>query len=135
MGIVGLSRGIALDLARFGVRSNCVAPFAWSRMLEGIPADNEQMKAELERARALKPEHVAPLVVYLASDRAKEITGQIFSVRGNEVYLFSQPRPVRTLKEPRGWTPESLAEAVQREAADALTPLEGSAEYFDWDPA
>lgn len=135
MGIVGLSRGIALDLSRFGVRSNCVAPFAWSRMLEAIPADNEQMKTELERARALTPEQVAPLVVYLASDHAKGITGQIFSVRGNEVYLFSQPRPVRTLKAPNGWTPETLADAVRREASDALTPLEGSADYFDWDPA
>jgi len=134
MGLVGLSRGIALDMARFGVRSNCVAPFAWSRMIEAIPADSEHMKGEVERARALKPGHVAPLVVYLASDQAKEITGQIFSARGNEVYLFSQPRPVRTLKEPNGWTPQTLAEAVRREAVDALTPLEGTAEYFDWDP-
>ena len=134
MGLVGLSRGIALDMARFGVRSNCVAPFAWSRMIEAIPAENDLMKAEIERTRALRPEHIAPLVVYLASDQAKEITGQIFGVRGNEVYLFSQPRPMHTLKEPKGWTPQMLAEAVRREAADALTPLEGTAEYFDWDP-
>ncbi|MCC6946368.1 MAG: SDR family oxidoreductase [Bradyrhizobiaceae bacterium] len=134
MGLVGLSRGIALDMARFGVRSNCVAPFAWSRMIEAIPAENELMKAEVERTRALKPEHIAPLVVYLASEQAKEVTGQIFGVRGNEVYLFSQPRPVRTLREPQGWTPQALAEAVRREAADALTPLEGTAEYFNWEP-
>jgi NAD(P)-dependent dehydrogenase (short-subunit alcohol dehydrogenase family) len=134
MGLVGLSRGIALDLGRFGVRSNCIAPFAWSRMIEAIPAENEVLRAEIERSRALKPEQIAPLVVYLASDKAKDVTGQVFGVRGNEVYLFSQPRPVRTLKEPKGWTPETLAAAVQREAADALTPLEGTAEYFNWDP-
>jgi len=133
LGLVGLSRGIALDMARFGVRSNCVAPFAWSRMIEAIPAENELMKAEIERTRALKPEHIAPLVVYLASDKAKEISGQIFGVRGNEIYLFNQPRPVRTLKEPKGWTPETIGEALRREAADALTPLEGTAEYFSWD--
>jgi NAD(P)-dependent dehydrogenase (short-subunit alcohol dehydrogenase family) len=133
MGLVGLSRGIALDLGRFGVRSNCVAPFAWSRMIEAIPADNEVMKAEIERTRALKPEHIAPLVVYLASDLAKDVTGQIFGVRKNEVYLFSQPRPVRTLKQPKGWTPETIAAAAKKELGDALTPLEGSSEYFNWD--
>jgi NAD(P)-dependent dehydrogenase (short-subunit alcohol dehydrogenase family) len=133
MGLVGLSRGIALDLARFGVRSNCVAPFAWSRMIEAIPADNESMKTEIERTRALKPEHIAPLVVYLASDKAKDVTGQVFGVRGNEIYLFSQPRPVRTMKQPQGWTPESIAAAAPREFGDALTPLEGSAEYFNWE--
>jgi NAD(P)-dependent dehydrogenase (short-subunit alcohol dehydrogenase family) len=133
MGLVGLSRGIALDLARFGVRSNCVAPFAWSRMIEAIPADNELMKAEIERTRPLKPEHIAPLVVYLASDAAKDVTGQIFGVRGNEIYLFSQPRPVRTLKQPKGWTPQTIGEAAARELRDALTPLEGSSEYFSWD--
>jgi NAD(P)-dependent dehydrogenase (short-subunit alcohol dehydrogenase family) len=133
LGLVGLSRGIALDLARFGVRSNCVAPFAWSRMIEAIPGDNELMKAEIERTRALKPEHIAPLVVYLASDRAKEITGQIFGVRGNEIYLFNQPRPVRTLKNAKGWTVESIAAAAPREFGGALTPLEGTSEVFSWD--
>jgi NAD(P)-dependent dehydrogenase (short-subunit alcohol dehydrogenase family) len=134
LGLAGLSRGIALDMARFGVRSNCVAPFAWSRMIEAIPSDDDLMKAEIERTRPLKPEQVAPLVVYLASDRAKAVTGQIFGVRGNEIYLFSQPRPVRTLKKPKGWTPETIAEAAARELEDALTPLEGTSEYFDWDP-
>ena len=133
LGLVGLSRGIALDMERFGVRSNCVAPFAWSRMIEAIPAENELMKAEIERTRALKPEQIAPLVVYLASNAAKEVTGQIFGVRGNEIYLFNQPRPVRTLKEPKGWTPQAIAAAAPRELGDALTPLEGTSEYFNWD--
>jgi NAD(P)-dependent dehydrogenase (short-subunit alcohol dehydrogenase family) len=133
MGLVGLSRGIALDLARFGVRSNCVAPFAWSRMIEAIPAENELMKAEIERTRALKPEQIAPLVVYLASDMAGDVTGQIFGVRGNEIYLFNQPRPVRTLKQAKGWTPETIAAAARAELGDALTPLEGTSEYFTWE--
>lgn len=134
LGLAGLSRGIALDMARFGVRSNCVAPFAWSRMIEAIPPDSDLMKAEVERTRALKPEHVAPLVVFLASDLAKDLTGQIFGVRGNEIYLFSQPRPVRTLREPKGWTVDAIAAAAPRGFGDALTPLEGTSEYFDWDP-
>jgi NAD(P)-dependent dehydrogenase (short-subunit alcohol dehydrogenase family) len=133
LGLVGLSRGIALDMARFHVRSNAVAPFAWSRMIESIPAESEMQKAEIARHKPLTPEKIAPLVVYLASDRAQGITGQIFGVRRNEIYLFSQPRPVRTLKEPAGWTPESIAQALPGAFKDALTPLEGTAEYFDWD--
>jgi NAD(P)-dependent dehydrogenase (short-subunit alcohol dehydrogenase family) len=134
LGLVGLSRGIALDLSRFGVRSNCVAPFAWSRMIESIPAESDAAKAEVERTRALRPEQIAPLVVYLCSDRAKDVTGQVFGVRGNEVYLFSQPRPVRTLHRSDGWTPAALAEGLPRALKGALTPLEGTAEFFDWDP-
>lgn len=132
-GIVGLSRGIALDMQRFNVRSNCVAPFAWSRMIESIPAESEMQKAEIERTRPLTPEKVAPLVVYLSSDLAKNVSGQIFGVRGNEVYLFSQPRPVAILKEPKGFTPFSIAERMNAEAKN-LTPLEGTAEFFNWDP-
>ncbi len=134
LGLAGLSRGIALDMARFNVRSNAVAPFAWSRMIESIPAESEAQKAESARRRLNTPEKIAPLVVYLASDRAKEITGQIFGARRNEIYLFNQPRPVQTLKEPAGWTPESIAQALPGAFKDALTPLEGTAEFFDWDP-
>jgi NAD(P)-dependent dehydrogenase (short-subunit alcohol dehydrogenase family) len=133
-GLVGLSRGIALDMARFNVRSNCVAPFAWSRMIESIPVENEMMKKEVERARLLKPEHIAPLVVFLASDRAKEISGQIFGVRRNEIYLFTQPRPVRTLHRSEGWTPETIAETLPGALKDSFTPLEGTAEFFSWEP-
>ena len=90
MGIVGLSRGIALDMARFNVRSNCVSPFAWTRMIDSIPAETEEEKARVARASEMTPEKIAPLVVYLASDRAAGISGQILSVRNNEIYLFSQ---------------------------------------------
>ena len=95
-GIVGLSRGIALDMQRFKVRSNCIAPFAWTRMIDSIPAETEEEKARVERFQQMTPEKIAPLAVYLASDRAEGISGQIFGVRNNEVFLFSQPRPVRT---------------------------------------
>jgi NAD(P)-dependent dehydrogenase (short-subunit alcohol dehydrogenase family) len=134
LGLVGLSRGIALDLARFGVRSNCVAPFAWSRMIESIPAESEIMKKEVERARLLKPEHIAPLVVFLGSDRAKDISGQVFGIRRNEIYLFNQPRPARTLHRSDGWTPQRIADALPGALKGSLTPLEGTADFFDWEP-
>lgn len=134
MGIVGLSRGIALDMQRFGVRSNCIAPFAWTRMIDSIPAETEEEKRRVERFQQMTPEKIAPLVVYLGSDQAKEISGQIFAVRNNEIYLFSQPRPVKTLHRPEGWTPEAIAGQIKQAFGPALTPLERSNDVFTWDP-
>src|ERR1700716_2572834 len=65
LGIMGLSRGIALDMARFKVRSNCIAPFAWTRMIDSIPAETEAEKQRVARFREMTPEKIAPLVVYL----------------------------------------------------------------------
>ena len=134
LGIVGLSRGIALDMARFNVRSNCVSPFAWTRMVQSIPAEDEAQKERLARAAQVTPEKVAPLVVYLASDRAAGVTGQILSARNNEIYLFNQNRPIRTLHRSDGWTPQKLAEQLKPAFANSFTPLERSPEVFSWDP-
>ena len=134
MGIVGLSRGIALDMARFNVRSNCIAPFAWTRMIDSIPAESEEEKARVARFREMTPEKIAPLVVFLASDRASGISGQIFSVRNNEIYLFSQTRPIRTLHRSDGWTPEKLDAQLMGTFAASFTPLDRSGDVFSWDP-
>src|ERR1700758_20789 len=134
MGIVGLSRGIALDMARFNVRSNCIAPFAWTRMIDSIPAETEQEKERVARIREMTPEKIAPLAVYLASDRAEGITGQIFSVRNNEIYLFNQNRPIRTIHRSDGWTPEKLDAQLKGAFAPSFTPLERSGDVFSWDP-
>ena len=134
MGIVGLSRGIALDMARFNVRSNCIAPFAWTRMIDSIPAETEQEKERVARIREMTPEKIAPLAVYLGSDRAEGITGQIFSVRNNEIYLFNQNRPIRTLHRSDGWTPEKLDAQLKGAFAPSFTPLERSGDVFSWDP-
>jgi NAD(P)-dependent dehydrogenase (short-subunit alcohol dehydrogenase family) len=134
LGIVGLSRGIALDMARFNVRSNCVAPFAWTRMVQSIPAETDDEKARVARASQVTPDKVAPLVVYLASDRADGISGQILSARHNEIYLFNQNRPIRTLHRSDGWTPQKLAEQLKGAFATSFTPLERSPEVFSWDP-
>jgi len=134
MGIVGLSRGIALDMARFNVRSNCIAPFAWTRMIDSIPAETEEEKERVTRIREMTPEKIAPLAVYLACDRADGITGQIFSVRNNEIYLFNQNRPIRTLHRSDGWTPEKLDTQLKGAFASSFTPLERSGDVFAWDP-
>jgi len=134
MGIVGLSRGIALDMARFNVRSNCVAPFAWTRMIDSIPAETEQEKTRVAAFRHMTPEKIAPLVVYLGSDQASGISGQIFSVRNNEIYLFNQTRPIRTLHRSDGWTPEKLDAQLKGAFAASFTPLDRSSDVFSWDP-
>lgn len=133
-GIVGLSRGIALDMARFNVRSNCIAPFAWSRMIGSIPAETPEEKARVEKLQQMTPEKNAPLAVYLASDAAAGISGQIFSVRNNEIFLFGQTRPIRTLHRSDGWTPEAIAGQLKNAFASSLTPLDRSSDVFSWDP-
>ena len=134
LGIMGLSRGIALDMARFNVRSNCIAPFAFTRMIESISAQSEQDKKRIEAFQRMTPEKIAPLAVYLSSDAASDITGQIFSVRNNEIYLFNQPRPIKTIYRADGWTPEQLVTELKSALAPSFTPLERSEDVFNWDP-
>ena len=118
LGIVALSKCIALDMSRFGVRSNCVAPFAWSRLIGTIPTDTPEEVARVEKMKRMTPEKIAPLVAYLCSDASQDITGQIFGVRSNEIFLFSHPRPVRSVQRSEGWTPATIGE----HAIPALKP-------------
>ena len=134
LGIMGLSRGIALDMARFNVRSNCIAPFAFTRMIESIPTQSEQDKKRIEAFQRMTPEKIAPLAIYLGSDAAADINGQIFSVRNNEIYLFNQPRPIKTIHRAEGWTPEQLATELKPALAASVTALERSEDVFNWDP-
>jgi NAD(P)-dependent dehydrogenase (short-subunit alcohol dehydrogenase family) len=134
LGIMGLSRGIALDMARFKVRSNAIAPFAWTRMIDSIPVETEEDKRRIERFQQMTPEKIAPLVVYLASDRADGISGQVFAVRNNEIFLFNQPRPIRSLHRSDGWTPETLDQQLKGAFGPSLTPLDRSGDVFSWDP-
>ena len=105
LGIVALSKSIALDMARYNVRSNCIAPFAWSRMTSSIPAETDEEKARVEKLKKMEADKVAPMAVYLASDAASAITAQVFAVRANEIMLMSQPRPLRSVHYSEGWTP------------------------------
>jgi len=134
MGIVGLSKSIALDMARFNVRSNCISPFAWSRLIGTIPAETPEEKTRVERLKSMGAEKIAPLAVFLASDLAKEVSGQIFAVRKNEVFLMSQPRPVRSVHRSDGWTPATLAEQMLPALKPSFYPLERSGDVFTWDP-
>src|SRR5881397_1491331 len=102
-GIVGLTRSTALAMAKYGVTVNCISPSAETRMTERLPDDRRAQAAA-------PPEAVAPVVAFLASDRAAHITGQILHVRGNQVSLWSHPVQIRAITRQEGWTPEALAD-------------------------
>jgi NAD(P)-dependent dehydrogenase (short-subunit alcohol dehydrogenase family) len=134
LGIVGLSRSMALDMAKFGVRSNCIAPFAWSRMIDSIQTGTSDQVKRVDRLKSMETAKIAPLAVYLASDLAHDVTGQIFGVRANEIFVFSQPRPVRSVHHSEGWTPERIAQHAIPVMRAQFTPLERSQDVFSWDP-
>jgi len=134
LGIVGLSKSIALDMARYHVRSNCISPFAWSRLIGTIPTDTPEQAARVERIKTATAEKIAPLAVYLASDLSRDVTGQIFAVRRNEIFLMSQPRPIRSIHRGEGWTPQAIAEHGMPALKASFFPLERSGDVFTWDP-
>ena len=134
LGIVGLSKSIALDMQKFGVRSNAVAPFAWTRMVGTIPEVTPEDKRRVEGLKKLVPERVAPFVVALCTDEAKHVTGQIFGVRNNEIFLFSQPRPVRNAHCSEGWTPRSVIDSALPMLRAGFYGLDRSGDVFTWDP-
>ena len=134
LGIAGLSKSIALDLQKFGVRSNCIAPFAWSRMIDSIKVDSPEQEARVAKIRQMTPAKIAPLAVYLASEAAQDVNGQIFAVRNNEIFVMSQPRPVRSVHRGEGWTPELIAEHAMPALRSGFHSLDVSGDVFSWDP-
>jgi len=134
LGIVGLSKSIALDMAKYKVRSNCIAPFAWSRMIGSIPTETEDQKARVEKMKVMETSKIAPLAVFLGSDDAKDVSGQVFAVRANEIFLMSQSRPLRSVHRAGGWTAEAIASHALPALRPHLYPLDRSQDVFSWDP-
>jgi NAD(P)-dependent dehydrogenase (short-subunit alcohol dehydrogenase family) len=135
LGVMGLSRIIAMENAQKNVRSNIIAPFAWTRMIASIPVKDEASAARVERfQRSMRADQVAQVAVALAADGAKDTTGQIFAVRGNEVFLFNQPRPVRGMAKIEGWSPSSIIEHALPAMKANYTDVGASASVFPWDP-
>lgn len=136
MGIAGLSKSIALDMARFGVRSNCISPFAWSRMIGTIPIQDEKGAQRIERMKQMTPEKIAPMAVYLVSDTATDagVSGQIFAVRMNELFLMGQSRPLRSVQRAAGWSPAEIGEHAMPAFSGSFYPLDVTTDVFPWDP-
>lgn len=134
MGLAGLSKCIALDMERFAVRSNCIAPAAFTRMVGSMAASTEANRAVLERVKNMTPNKIAPLAVCLLSDAANDVTGQVFGVRNDEILLYSQPRPLRTIHNANGWTAESCIERVLPGLRSSFVPLEKASDILAWAP-
>jgi NAD(P)-dependent dehydrogenase (short-subunit alcohol dehydrogenase family) len=134
MGIFALSNSIALDMQRFNVRSNCIAPFAWSRLIATIPATNPEEEKRIERMKTMTTDKIAPMVAALLADGSSHVTGQTFGVRKNEIFAFSKPRPVKTMHRSEGWTPETIISELLPALEHSFTPLARSAEIWPYDP-
>ena len=135
MGIVGLSRILAMEGLRKNIRSNAIAPFAWTRMIASIPVKDEASAQRVERMKqGMRADQVAQLAVALCADGAKDVTGQIFGVRGNEVMLFDQPRPVKQIAKTEGWNPESLINECLPAMKPNMFDAGASASVFPYDP-
>ena len=134
LGIVGFTKVVALDMARYNVTANCISPFAWTRMIGTIPTETEAQKVRVEKIKKMGPEHIAPMAVFLASEAAKEVSGQVFGVRGKEIMLFCHMRPMRSIHHDLGWTPERLADMFPGTLRHHLAPLDTSGQYFNYDP-
>jgi NAD(P)-dependent dehydrogenase (short-subunit alcohol dehydrogenase family) len=134
LGIFGLTKVTALDMARYNVTANCISPFAWTRMIGTIPTETEAQKARVEKIKKLSPAHIAPVAAFLASDAAKDVTGQVFGVRGKEIMLFGHERPVMRVHDDAGWTVERLIEMFPGTLQHHMVPLVTSGQYFNYDP-
>jgi NAD(P)-dependent dehydrogenase (short-subunit alcohol dehydrogenase family) len=134
LGIVGLSKSIALDMQRYGVTSNCISPFAWSRLIGTIPTNTPEEAARVERMKTMETGKIAPLAAFLMSDASADVSGQIFGVRANEIFLMGQSRPIRSVHRAEGWTPDTVASHAIPALRASFYKLDRSADVFSWDP-
>ncbi|MFQ5346594.1 MAG: SDR family NAD(P)-dependent oxidoreductase [Rhodothalassiaceae bacterium] len=134
-GLLGLMRVAAHDLARAGVTANAIMPFAATRVTESIPPVSDTLKSYRERALKVPAEPVAVMASCLASDLGAAVTGQLIGVRGRELFLMSQPRPIaRAIAPDGGWSERALAEAVAGALAPSFFGMETDLEAFNTDP-
>jgi NAD(P)-dependent dehydrogenase (short-subunit alcohol dehydrogenase family) len=135
MGIVGLSRILAMEGMQKNVRSNVIAPFAWTRMIATIPIKDDASAKRVDRMKnMMRADQVAQLAVSLASPATKDVSGQIFAARGNELFLMSQPRPLRGIGKVEGWTPQTIADHAMPALKPSFFDLGATTSVFGWDP-
>lgn len=116
-GIVSLVRSAALGLYKYGVTANAIAPVARTRMSDNVPAGLTEIG---------EAEDVAPMVVFLLSDAAKHVTGQIYTAVGSRVAVWNQPMEVRSMSADGRWTPQEIAkrfDEIGQEEMPLLAPL------------
>ncbi|HVY03546.1 MAG TPA: SDR family oxidoreductase, partial [Caulobacterales bacterium] len=124
MGIAGLSRIVAMEGASKGVRSNALAPGAQTRMTDSVPIRNPEMAARRAQQNIERsPKWPATMAVALASPLAKDVSGQVFGASGYNISLYSQPRPIASLKKDGGWSAKGIIDEAFKQWAPQFTPL------------
>ena len=134
-GLMGLTRTVALDMMRSGITANAIAPFAKSRVTETIIPANDEQKVYKDRAMSISADYVAKVVGAICSDAGRKINGQLIGVRGREVFLFSQPRPISSIDiDSESWDISSVADIVNEEFGSEFLPLKSDLEEFNYEP-
>lgn len=133
-GLLGLTRVVAMDMLRSGVTCNAVAPFAATRVTEAIVPANAEQAEYKQRALQISPQFVANFVAFLCGEAAREVSGQLFGVRGREVFLFSQPRPVGRFITPENDEEAATAALFREHFAPHLTELTTDLQAFNTEP-
>jgi NAD(P)-dependent dehydrogenase (short-subunit alcohol dehydrogenase family) len=118
-GIVSLARSVAAGMYRYGVTCNVIAPVARTRMSANVPM-------ELDMG---EPEDVAPMVVYLLSDKAKGVTGQVYTANGGTIAVWNQPAEVREMKKEGRWTPDEIEARFDEVGQERMVLIDRLAEY------
>src|SRR5215211_799073 len=113
-GILGLTWSTANAMGRYGVTCNAILPSGATRMIDSTPRgkaffeEHGKWPSEMAVGTDRDPDNVAPLVVYLASDAAQNVNGQVFHSYGYYYTLLEQPQPARSIKSDGRWDPEEL---------------------------
>jgi len=134
MGIVGLSQTIGQEMGRYNVTSNCIAPFAFSRMTGSIPVNTEEDKKRMDRIKMMEGAKVAALAAALLSEAASDVSGQVFSARANEIFLFNASRPIRSLHRSEGWEAQEIINTVFPSFKGNFAEFQRTGDVFCWDP-
>jgi NAD(P)-dependent dehydrogenase (short-subunit alcohol dehydrogenase family) len=113
-GIVSLVRSAAAGMSRYGVTANAIAPVARTRMSANVPMELGEMG---------EPEDVAPLVVYLLSEQARHVTGQVYTAVGGKIAVWNQPTEVRAMYKDGRWTPQEIEARLDSSVGQERMPL------------
>jgi len=126
MGIIGLTYSLAQSLARYGVTANAISPGAATRLTATVPADKRVSREERPPSLAelaTSPDNIAPVALYLASERSDWLTGRVLDAHGFDVGLYANPQVIRQLCGPAPWDYASLAKKIEQSFKPAANGL------------
>lgn len=134
LGIIALTRILAMESQSKNITVNAIAPFAWTRMTASIPVTDAASEERVAKIKKMKPDYIAALATYLCSDAAQDVTGQCFGVRAGEIIVFGFPQPIRAVHHTGGWTAEEIGETAMQALSPFFTPPQVTTDLFPYEP-